>query len=89
MKKYVALDKRSKKAQKEFHDQQRRTWGELSPVTRTVPNGKAYNRKKMKQEDRRGRGAYNDGYSNSASSFSSHFLPIVFPMSPHPLHLLP
>ena len=49
MKKYVSLDKRSKKAQKEFYSAQRRTWGELSPVTRSVPNGKAYSRKKEKR----------------------------------------
>lgn len=46
MSKYVSLDKRSKKAQKEYHSKQRRTWGEINPVTRSVPSGKAYNRKK-------------------------------------------
>lgn len=50
MKKYVSLDKRSKKAQKEYYSQLRRTWGELNPVTRTVPSGKVYNRKKDKQK---------------------------------------
>ena len=45
----VEFDKRSKKAQKEYHSKQRRTWGELNPVTRSVPNGKAYNRKKEKE----------------------------------------
>ena len=49
MSKYVSLDKRSKKAQKEYHSKQRRTWGELNPVTRSVPSGKAYNRKKEKE----------------------------------------
>lgn len=49
MKQYVTLDKRSKKAQKEYHAKQRRTWGELNPVTRSVPSGKVYNRKKEKQ----------------------------------------
>ncbi len=49
MKQYVSLDKRSKKAQKEYHAKQRRTWGELNPVTRSVPSGKVYNRKKEKQ----------------------------------------
>ena len=49
MKKYVSLDKRSKKAQREYHAKQRRTWGELNPVTRSVPSGKTYNRKKEKQ----------------------------------------
>ena len=49
MNKYVSLDKQSKKAQREYYAKQRRTWGELNPVTRSVPNGKAYNRKKEKQ----------------------------------------
>ena len=48
MKRYVSLDKRSKKAQKEYFAKQRRTWGELNPVTRSVPSGKVYNRKKEK-----------------------------------------
>ena len=47
MNKYVSLDKRSKKAQREYHAKQRRTWGELNPVTRSVPSGKTYNRKKL------------------------------------------
>ena len=46
--KYVPLDKRSKKEQKEFHAAQRRDWGAISPVTRKVPNLKVYNRKKSK-----------------------------------------
>ena len=42
MNKYVSLDKRSKKAQREYHAEQRRTWGDLNPVTRSVPSGKTY-----------------------------------------------
>ena len=37
MKQYVTLDKRSKKAQREYYAKQRTTWGELNPVTRSVP----------------------------------------------------
>lgn len=44
--KYVPLDKRSKKKQKEYHDMQRRDWGELNPITRKTANQKIYNRKK-------------------------------------------
>lgn len=50
MKQYVPLDKRSKKAQKEYYAKRRRTWGELNPVTRSVPSGKVYNRKKESRE---------------------------------------
>lgn len=49
MKQYVTVDKRSKKARKEYYSKQRRTWGELNPVTRSVPSGKVYNRKKDKR----------------------------------------
>lgn len=49
MKRYVPVDKRSKKAQKEFYAGYRKTWGELNPVTRVVPSGKVYNRKKEKR----------------------------------------
>ena len=49
MNKFVTVDKRSKKAQKEYYSQRRRTWGELNPVTRSVPSGKTYNRKKEKK----------------------------------------
>ena len=49
MKKYVSLDKRSKKAQREYYSERRRTWGKLNPVTRSVPSGKTYNRKKEKK----------------------------------------
>ncbi len=50
MKQYVLLDKRSKKAQREYYSKQRRTWGELNPMTRSVPSGKVYNRKKDKHK---------------------------------------
>lgn len=51
MKQYVTIDKRSKKAQKEFYSKQRRTWGELNPATRTVPSEKVYSRKAWKREE--------------------------------------
>ena len=47
--KYVPLDKRSKKKQREFNDKQRRDWGQFSPVTRKVTNQKVYNRKKSER----------------------------------------
>lgn len=53
MKKLVPIQKMSKKAQKDYHVRQRRDWNGLSPVTRIVPNGKAYDRNRRKQDDRR------------------------------------
>ncbi len=62
MKNYVSLDKRSKKAQREFYSKQRCTWGGLNPVTRSVPSGKIYNRKKEKQRiGRELRGGFDAG----------------------------
>lgn len=49
------LKKQSKRAQKEFHSKRRGSWYGILPVTRTVPDGKVYDRNHMKQEDRRGR----------------------------------
>ena len=53
MKKYVSLDKRSKKAKKEYYSGMRSTWGELNPVTRSVPSARTYDRKKEKQKMRK------------------------------------
>ena len=49
MKQMVPLKKQSKRAQKEYHARQRSSWNGLNPVTRVVPNGKAYDRNKEKQ----------------------------------------
>jgi len=46
---YVPLEKRSKKQQKEFHVTQRKTWGNMSPVTKAVPSAKLHNKKKARQ----------------------------------------
>ena len=48
----VPLKKRSKKAQKEYHAKRRGSWYGLSPVTRTVPSGKAYDRNRIKRSTR-------------------------------------
>ena len=47
--KYVPLDKRTKKQQKEYHDIGRRGWGEFNPVSRKTTNQKVYNRKKSER----------------------------------------
>ena len=47
-KKYVSLDKMSKRAQKEAHAQKRQNWGTVVPITRAKPSAKQYNRKKSK-----------------------------------------
>lgn len=49
---FVPLNKRNKKAQKEYHAKQRSSWYGLNPVTRTVPSGKVYDRKRMKRATR-------------------------------------
>ncbi len=47
----VPLKKQSKRAQKEYHSRKRGSWYGISPVTRSVPSGKAYDRKRIKRED--------------------------------------
>jgi len=50
MKQMVPLAKQSKRAQREHHKKQRGSWYGLSPVTRTVPNKKAYDRNVAKTQ---------------------------------------
>ena len=45
----VPLNKRSKKAQRKYRAKQRGSWYGLSPITRTVPSGKVYDRNRVKQ----------------------------------------
>jgi len=52
----VPLKKQSKRAQKEYHSRKRGSWYGISPVTRTVPSGKVYDRNRMKREDFRASG---------------------------------
>lgn len=54
----VPLDKRSKRAQKEYHAKQRGPWHGLCPVTRTVESRKRYDRNRVKRADRRTVGEY-------------------------------
>lgn len=54
----IPLDKRSKKAQKEYHSKQRGSWYGVNPITRTVQNRKNYDRARIKQTDRRDIGSY-------------------------------
>ena len=44
MKKFIPLDKMSKKKQAEFHKSQRNTWGTVKPVLRTHKSKKDFKR---------------------------------------------
>ena len=59
MDKYIPLNKKSKKEQKKYHLKQRNTWG-MNPVTRIVPNGKGYDRNKLKAAERKNSRRYDD-----------------------------
>ncbi len=50
---FIPLEKSSKRKQKEYHAAQRRTWGDINPVTRKPKNPKAYDRKKNRQRNAR------------------------------------
>lgn len=63
MVKYVPLNKRSKKAQREYHSGRRQTWGTTDPVTKSVPSKKTYNRKREKQRiGRESRNGFDAGF---------------------------
>jgi len=49
MMKTIAVEKMSKKAQKEYYAKQRNGWGGLSPVTRCPDRPNAYNRAREKR----------------------------------------
>ena len=48
--KHIPLSKQSKGQQREYHANQRQTWGGIHPATKSVANGKAYNRKREKSK---------------------------------------
>ena len=50
----VPIRKQSKKAQKKENARQRKCWNGLNPVSRAIPSGKVYDRKRLKRADRRG-----------------------------------
>lgn len=49
---FVPYEKMSKKERRRLDEAKRSVWP-LSPFTRVVPNKKAYDRNKVKEEDRR------------------------------------
>lgn len=51
--KMIPLAKQSKKKQKQYHAQQRGSWNGVSPVSRTEPDRKKYDRNREKQAARR------------------------------------
>lgn len=51
MKNWVPLDKQSKQAQKAYYRKSRGLWHSISPITRIVPNGKVYDRSRVKREN--------------------------------------
>ena len=49
MKKFIPYEKLSKKEKKKLNGMRRKTWGEMSPVTRRPNDSKAYHRQKCQQ----------------------------------------
>jgi hypothetical protein len=46
---YIPLEKRSKREQREHYATRRGNWGDVNPVTKKSPDPKVYNRKKARQ----------------------------------------
>lgn len=53
MMKYVPLEKRSKRAQKEYNARQRGSWNGVVPVTRIGPDASKYDRSRQRRENMR------------------------------------
>ena len=51
MEKFEPYEKLSKKKKRELDAKRRKTWGDVSPVTRRPKNPKAYDRKKARRRD--------------------------------------
>ena len=51
MLKTIPLAKQSKKQQRAYHAARRGSWNGVNPVTRVVPNKKAYDRNRVKREN--------------------------------------
>jgi len=49
MKKFVPYEKRSKRSRRDEDKKGRRSWGNISPITRKPKNPKAYDRRKARQ----------------------------------------
>lgn len=49
MGKMTPLKKQSKSKQREYYAAKRGSWNGVSPATRIVPSGRAYDRNRMKQ----------------------------------------
>ena len=52
MKRFVSRDKQSKRERKMNDRKKRASWGAVVPVTRVMPNGKAYSRCAGKRQTR-------------------------------------
>ena len=51
--KLTPIHKQSKREQRKFYADQRGSWNGIKPTTRIVESKKAYNRKRIRQADRR------------------------------------
>lgn len=56
MEKMIPLAKQSTVQQRKYHLSRRGSWNGVSPVTRIAPDRRAYDRNRLKREDRRAAG---------------------------------
>lgn len=56
MEKMIPLAKQSKASQRKYHLARRGSWNGVSPITRIVQSRRAYDRNRIKKEDRRAAG---------------------------------
>ena len=56
MEKMIPLAKQSKASQRKYHLARRGSWNGVSPITQIVQSRRAYDRNRIKKEDRRAAG---------------------------------
>lgn len=58
MKKFIPIEKQSKKAQKAYHSQMRGSWNGVNPVTRSCPDRTKFHKAERSQAKSTLRAAY-------------------------------
>ena len=81
MNKFIPFRKLSKKKQRELNAMRRKTWGELSPVTRKPANSKAYDRRKARRWNPEDTTLAPDLYKRRSHLFVTTGSPVFSPCS--------
>lgn len=79
MEKFIPYNKLSKKEKRKINSQKRKSWKELSPITRSEKNPKVYNRRNSRKIDDDFTGVY---FCPFAIFYFDSLLPLWRPLQP-------